>query len=203
MEAPTDGEPLHDVQAQQVSEDKDQWFVIALISIILIIVGFGIFLAAYWAQLSPGLNRDILLGLNATIVVLILACAYFFAWRFFDDLFYLFVSIAWFANACYLPFEFLFDNQCEKNASACFRFAVYTFLLSVLSSIPLYLSTLTKPRSKQVLPTGWASLFWILGSIAFTSGSYLYLTYVRPSSLALVFATGTIPGVLFTTYSLF
>src|SRR5882724_6958709 len=114
MEKPITLQPMHDVVAQQENEDKGHWFVIALVSFILIIAGFAAFLFLYWSRLNPGLNRDILLGLNATIVVLILACIYYFAWRFFDDLFFLFVSIAWFANACYLPFEFLFDKQCDK-----------------------------------------------------------------------------------------
>lgn len=194
--------PLHDVQAQQVDEEKGTWFTVALISFISIVGGFGIFLATYWTQLTPGLNREIFLGLNATTIVLILACAYLFAYRFFDDLFYLFIAIAWFANACYLPFEFLFVNKCKTDMSGCFRFAAYIYALSLISSIPLYLaSSIKASKPSETIPVRHRLMF--LGGILFTLISYLYLTYVQLSPPHLVFAICTIPGVLFTIYSLF
>lgn len=193
--------PLHDVQVQQATEEKGTWFTIAVVSFISILGGFTIFLTAYWTRLNPGLNKEILLGLNATIVVLILACAYFFAYRFFDDHLYLFIAIGWFANACYLPFEFLFDNSCKTDLPACFRFASYIYVLSLLSAVPVYLAARLKHRTETSKTIPLVHFFgFIIGGVL-TFVAFIYLTSIGASPAA-IFAICTIPGVFFSMYSL-
>lgn len=193
--------PLHDTQVQQVTGERMTWFTIALVCFISIMGGFTVFLVAYWTWLNPGLNKEILLGLNATTVVLILACAYFFAYRFFDDNFYLFIAIAWFANACYLPFEFLFNINCKTDLQACFRFAIYTYILSLLSAVPVYLAARLKQRTEVSKTVSLTHFFGFLAGLVLTFVAFGYLT-TTGTSPAVTFAICTIPGVFFTMYSL-
>jgi signal transduction histidine kinase len=207
MDAPDDDRPLHDMEAFQISEERHSWIFFAVLATLLMIGGFIVFLSAYMGQIKPGLDRGIILGLNATTLALILTCAYFFAFRFFDDLFYLFVAIGWLANACYLPFEFLFVSNCtpgDSTGPACFEFSLYTYALSFVSSVSFYMSTRTKPSDTSSYSV-WTILgFWLISIAAITAGCYGLINYVWPTSdLALKFAVYAIPGALFSAYSLF
>ncbi len=207
MQDSIDDNPLHDVEAYQVSEERHRWNFFAVITLIFIVGGFIVFLSSYDKQLKPALDLEIILGLNASTLAVILAFAYFFAYRFFDDLFYLFVSLGWFANACYLPFELLFKTGCDNGLPAtesCFTFFLYIFAISLLSSISFYMSTLTKP-SKEASYSAWALLgLWAAGVAAFIGGAYMLLNKVWPTSnYDLKFAIYTALGALFSSYGLF
>jgi signal transduction histidine kinase len=201
-----DDRPLHDVRAYQMNEERRQWISFAILTTIIMIGGFLVFLFAYYDQIKPGVDRKILTGLYGSTLALILACAYFFAFRFFDNLFYLFVSIGWLANAGYLPFEFLFDSKCDPThpiTSACLEFSLYTYAISFVSSISFYTSTLTKPRDISSYSVTTVLGLWSTVVIAFTVVGYLLLNYVWPTSDAeFKFAVYTIPGSLFSAHGL-
>src|SRR5207253_1331284 len=50
-------------------------------------------------------------GYIGTLIVLGLMVTYYFAFRFYEDIFYLFVSMGWFFNAIYLVSDLFFDKE--------------------------------------------------------------------------------------------
>ncbi|HEX8773831.1 MAG TPA: ATP-binding protein [Pyrinomonadaceae bacterium] len=201
-------QPFHDTEILQKNEERHQWISFALILLLLMVGGFVIFLSAYYGQAKSELDIWIIPGLIFSALALILAFVYFFAFRFFDQFFYLFISIAWTSNALYLPFESFFDSKCAPgngyNGPHCLEFSLYTYAISFISSISFYLTTLTRPKEHSSYPTGTILLFWAAGIILTTAASYILLLTVWPnSSDAFKFAAYTLPGMLFSAYSLF
>lgn len=207
MNNPGDDQPLHDVQAYQVSEERHQWIFFAILTIILMAGGLLVFLSAYHGQVQTVFNGGIVLGLTASILALLLAFAYFIAFRFFDDLFYLFLSIGWLSNACYLPCELLFGSQCAEISHVsedCFKFFLHVFALSFASSLAFYASTLVKRESASSLSPAILICFWIAGTAAFIGVSYIIFHFVwLTSNYILKFVAYTAPGALFASYGLF
>jgi signal transduction histidine kinase len=197
--------PLHDTQAYQAGEERAQWIVFAVVLTILLLIGFIGFLFFYRGEFKTTLDGPAIIGLNAPTLALILACAYLFAFRYFENLFYLFIAIGWLANAFYLPFEFLFDSRCGPKGfdiSQCYVFAQHTYALSFVSSLAFYLATLTKRRTNSsysplVVISGWG-----LGILALTIIGLQIFTKVWAQSFAVRFFAFSTPGVVFSAYGL-
>lgn len=211
MDTSDSDNPLHDTQAHQVTEDRRQWIITAVVLTIILAIGFAGFVVLYRESFKEKLDADVIIGLNATSLALILACAYFFAFRYFEDLFYLFIAIGWLANASYLPFEFLFVSKCNASFGYdpfhCYSFALYTYALSFVSSLAFYLATLTKRKSDSRFTVSNTLVMWALYIFVFTAGSYATFTYFSPAnsegSYALRFMVYSTPGVIFAFYGLF
>src|SRR5882724_3938499 len=197
--------PFHDTQAYQVNEDRGQSIFFALLLTVSVLGGFTIFLSTYMGQLKDGVDRWIILGLYASTLALILACAYFFAFRFFEDLFYLFIAIGWLANACYLPFEFLFKSNCKPDniTADCLHFLLYTYAISLITSVSFYVSTLIEPEETSPSPRRVMGI-WVGAALVATGIAYIFLNYVSPTNpFDFQFLLYTIPGALFSGYGLF
>lgn len=208
MDSRVSERPLHDTQIYQANEERQHWILFAVVLTIILIFGFVVFLLTN-QTFRNGLDSHIIIGLNATSLALILACAYFFAFRYFEDLFYLFIAIGWLANASYLPFEFLFDSRCGPPSfeiSHCYQFALRTYALSFVSSVAFYLATLTKRGGSPSYSPLTIIGSWAAGIIVFMAGSYAILQYIwsaSPSeSFAFRFMAYATPGAIFSAYGL-
>lgn len=199
-------QPLQDTREYQESEERQHWVFTAIISTLILVGGFVIFLAIYHDKLKPGLNRWIIIGINAASLAFVLACAYFFAFRFFEDLFFLFLAIGWLANAAYLPFELLFQSGCDPKliSPECFHFSLFTYGLSFVSSIAFYVASLTGHQNGSSYPV-WRILGgWAGGIGAWAGGTFLLIRYGWLSAdPAFDFTMYAIPGALFSAYGLF
>src|SRR5438067_1678666 len=98
--------PLDFNQELKLSEEEVRWTFWGTVCFFLILAEENGLFAVYWTDRSQNLDVSIIIGILATTVVLILASTYFYAYRFFQDVFFLFISVGWFANGFYLPFEF-------------------------------------------------------------------------------------------------
>ena len=76
------------------------------------------------------------LGVMSLVILMSLANAYLYAYRLYEDRFFLLVSIGWFANALYLVFEFFVNPEILAFREAVFQFALLTY-------IPFYIAVFT------------------------------------------------------------
>ncbi len=100
-------------------------------------------------------------GLISIILLLNLASAYLYAYRLFDDVFFVLISLGWFANALYIVFEFF----APEETTLAYREGV--FLFSLLTNIPFYISLFLKQGEN--FPTRRflrVSIIWLIALIA-------------------------------------
>lgn len=90
-------------------------WVIFIVSILLCI-GLYYFLSP---QTNPFINLKLIIGLVSVIIVLGLTVTYFYAYLFFTNSLYIYISLGWVANASYLIFEFFFTDKCSANKTLC------------------------------------------------------------------------------------
>ncbi|MDT7809668.1 MAG: hypothetical protein QOJ70_3481 [Acidobacteriota bacterium] len=74
------------------------------------------------------------LGVMSLVILMNLASVYIYAYRFYEERFFLFLSFGWFANALYLVFEF-FRPESPGTPLA---YIERVFLFSMLTNIPFY-----------------------------------------------------------------
>ncbi len=176
--------------------EERRWAFIGVLSFIVIAGAFSILASIYWPKRSSNLSADLILGILATTAVLILASTYFYAYRFFRDVFYLFISIGWFANALYLPFEF-FIPSAAKNL----QFELNIYYLGFVLNLPFFLSLFApgsqRPDYRHVLKNTIAWFFALASASILTQ--YLARNFESIDGMW-KFSILTLPGILFIIY---
>lgn len=132
------------------------------------------------------------LGVMSLVILMSLANAYLYAYRLYEERFYLLVSIGWFANALYLVFEFFPTPQT-------LRFRVLVFVFALVTNIPFYIAVFTGPRvfrrkSFLLYSILWGSVFVASPAIASVSGELYGLS---DQYRFMIFALG---GIAFSTW---
>jgi len=188
--------------ATQTPQDltERRWTFIGVLCFILVLGAFVVLVSSYWDRRSPNLTSHLVLGIIATSAVLILASTYFYAYRFFLDVFYFLISAGWFANAFYLPFEFFIAPGAKD-----FQFELNVYYAGFLLNLPFYLSLFAPSTGK------WD--YWRFVRITIISIASLVLAslLVRYMSIAVFpdlnekwkFALITLPGVAFAIFIYF
>lgn len=178
-----------------VSAEDQRWTFWGVVCLILILFVASVLFYTYWDERSPNLNTKLIVGIIATTAVLILSSTYFYAYRFFQDVFYLFISVGWLANAFYLPFEF-FVPELKKTLQ--FELNVYYF--SFVSSLPFFIAFLTL-HNKSAKRSAWICFGWLIG--LFTTSllcHHIADSVIAQESASWKFAVITLPGVVFVIY---
>lgn len=138
------------------------------IAAVCILIVVGAFVISFY-HFSAGFPEDIdylLLVVVASLMILIgMAGLYYYASKFYDDRFYLFIAIGWIANAFYLFFEAFFAKLWGDLS-----FSSTVNLLSLLSIFPFYLASffsLNQRRDyrKLIISLGLWTL-WLVASHA-------------------------------------
>jgi len=91
-------------------------------------------------SIEPG-TLKLALGVMSLVILMNLANAYLYAYKFYEDLFFLFISTGWFANALYLVFEFFSTPETLASREA-------VFLLGMIANTPFFLSVFTQRRGR-------------------------------------------------------
>ncbi len=173
-----------------------RWTFLGIVSFLLVLGAFIVFVSLNWGRRSQNLDSDLILGIVATTAVLILAATYFYAYRFFLDVFYLFISIGWFANAFYLPSEF-FISLASKD----FQFDLNVYYSGLILNLPFFLSLLVPFGNKETNKRRQKITLLLLLTLISSTLLVIYLA----SSVSLRdharFALLTIPGVFFVSFT--
>lgn len=181
---------------------------------------------------NPFINQQVIIGQIAVIIVLSLTVTYFYAFRFFNDSIYLFISSGWFANASYLLFEFFFNDQCFNASSSfcqehsdnnfckddngtCLKYSIAVYLFSLLSTVAFYIAS-TRKLKKDEKPLNKTSFFsrllivlskipliiWLV--LASIPALIVYFLPTDPNDfIDYKFRSATVCGMLFTAFCLF
>lgn len=202
-------------------------FFSAFIIILFIFINYKLLL-----QPNPFINQRVIIGQIAVIIVLSLTVTYFYAFRFFNDSIYLFISAGWFANALYLLFEFFFNDQCFNASTSfckvhsennyckddngiCLKYSIAVYLFSLLSTVAFYIAS-TRKLKKNESPLDKSSFFRrtliVLSKIPLIIWLGLasipaVVVYSMPTSgddfIDYKFRIASVCGMLFTAYCLF
>lgn len=134
--------------------------LVATASVAIVLAAFGLIAYGFSGYLSEGLltliSGPYFFGVVSFFLLLSLTTGYLYAYRIYQDIFYLFIAIGWFANGLYLLLEFCFENLSDDFN---FRFLVYLF--SLLSTVPFYIAAFIpisgRPDYGRILKS---SLLW-------------------------------------------
>jgi signal transduction histidine kinase len=183
----------------ETSQDlaERRWTFVGALCFIIVLGTFIVLVSIYWNSRSPNLSTQLVLGIIATSAVLILASTYFYAYRFFLDVFYFLISAGWFANAFYLPFEFFIAPQAKD-----FQFEVNLYYAGFVLNLPFYLSLFVPSTGKwdfmrfaRVTAISVVSL--VLGSLLVR---YISTAGFPDLNQTWKFALITLPGVVFVIF---
>jgi signal transduction histidine kinase len=152
---------------------------------------------------EPNIHIDQVGPILATVSIVIilgLAGLYFYAAKFYRDIFYGFLSVGWLANAAYVLFEFFFTSP-ERNST----YLLETYGLGVLSTLPFYLATfISVDGASRKRKISTSLLKWI-GWLACTFLFYYWITQENLLSVkdGMKFVVLSIGGTTFAVWSLF
>ncbi|HEX8146160.1 MAG TPA: HAMP domain-containing sensor histidine kinase [Pyrinomonadaceae bacterium] len=118
-----------------LKRDAGKFPISAGLLLFSILIVFGVYI--YYAPIPKRELKEYLvfIGAASTVVLIGLSFLYYFAYRFYEDSFYLFLSIGWFANLIYIFFDTSIPDSFES-----FDYSLLVAGLSIFTSIPFYLA---------------------------------------------------------------
>ncbi len=214
---------------------------VPLTVIVLIILFLGIYLYFFIDKTAINELVDVRLifGQVSVIIVLGLTITYYFAYQFFKQRSFLFISVGWFTNSVYLISEFFFvdkcsivsESFCESHSTSssclfdsnyCLNYSLMVFLFSLISTIFFYSAAVQKfEDNEDEISEEYSNknsskfknlilylerihiIIWAVISILPIIILLIFdFSQLISSPYTYIFAIATIPGVLFTSYSL-
>ncbi len=188
----------------ETEDSKDlaerRWTFLGIVSFLLVLGALFVFVSLYWGKRSANLDSDLILGIIATTAVLILATTYFYAYRFFRDVFYLFICIGWFANAFYLPFEFFISPAARD-----FQFDLNVYYAGFVLNLPFFLSIFVPFGSNSNYRRLLLGSGILVGSLVLSTLLVDYLVHgaFQNANPMWKFALLAVPGVYFASFTYF
>jgi signal transduction histidine kinase len=130
---------LQNHNAEEVEEKADRWLTKKRVSLAFIFVVYGLFFfyfKTFFIQFvetfqEKGRGSDFAYSISMAAVAMIIAGTYFYAYRFFTENFYFFISISWVANALYLIPDL---NGAEESDPIYRSYRIGILLISFIST---------------------------------------------------------------------
>lgn len=139
------------------------------------------------------------LSLLSLVFLMHLAFTNIYAYRFYEDLFFFFVSVGWFANALYLVLEFYSSGS--KNL----WYSEKVFLFAIVTNIPFYVAIFSRRKrpfaGQRCLRT---ALLWLVPLVAMPLVSFLLgdLYELSDATEFMVFASAGVPFSAWLLYNI-
>lgn len=173
---------------------------LAVCLFLLILFIFGVYL---WNTPPPqDLSIKVLgppFAIGSAVVVLGMFFLYYFAYRFYEDSFYLFVSLGWLANVIHVTFETYFISSWD-DLNRSLTIAV----LSAFLMVPFYVAGLLDKNDGAFRRRHWhrITLGWCMLFLVATVLTRYYDPVLREIGEAERFKLITLPSIIFSSFTL-
>lgn len=149
--------------------------------------------------LPPKIPKMALFATASSVILVGMAGLYFYAFKFYRDVFYAFLAAGWIGNALYITIEGFY-----QAAASNLIFSVTIYLFAQISFIPFYFASSIGPeQSISLKRTSLELLAWFCWIfLALYSGMLLLQRYQPHSSEEIRFLIATLGGIPFSVLTL-